>query len=258
MHEGDPADALFVVLSGRLQAFVGGRATPREMSRGQVFGEIGVLTGERRTAGVRALRDSELLVVPTGELDRLAGDDPGWLRRVARIVVDRLVAGPDPSDAERVLAVSFFGASGPGPAASLAAGVRDALGARWPTVLAGAADAPPPGERARWGHRLERSYRYVLYDAGTGPDAWQRWCAAQSDRVVVVADAGDRRPALPPALAGELEERGRSGAVTLVLVHPPTGRCRARWTPGARWWATCRSSTSGRGAGPTSPAWPAS
>ena len=68
MREGDPSDALFVLASGRLQVFVSsgaGESLVGEIGRGEVIGEMGVLTEEHRSATVRALRDSNLLRIPS-------------------------------------------------------------------------------------------------------------------------------------------------------------------------------------------------
>jgi NTE family protein len=219
IREGDPSDALYVVIHGRLQAF-GGGALGREMSRGHVVGEIGTLSSQPRTAGVRAVRDSELLALPLEEFDRLAELHPAWLRRVAEIVIDRLVAQEPHSEAERVLTLGIFAADDSGLAAEITDGLHGALSTHAPTVKRSAEDAPSLEERARWAHGLESTHRYVLYDATAHSEGWHRWCLNQSDRVILVADA--RRPPvdLPRFFVDELTQRVQSGTFTLVLVHP--------------------------------------
>ena len=65
LREGEPADGLYLVRSGRLQVR---RSAPDpddevvgEIGRGEVVGEAALLTERARTATVVALRDSELL-----------------------------------------------------------------------------------------------------------------------------------------------------------------------------------------------------
>src|SRR3954468_2517777 len=63
-REGDPADRLFFVVSGRLRVGVerdGGFQVVRLLGPGSAIGELAILTGSRRSASVRAVRDSELL-----------------------------------------------------------------------------------------------------------------------------------------------------------------------------------------------------
>src|SRR5258706_13667489 len=58
-HAGESGDAMFVVLSGRLRVtvpLVNGAETIREIARGESVGERALLTGEARSATVRANR----------------------------------------------------------------------------------------------------------------------------------------------------------------------------------------------------------
>src|SRR5690242_16928329 len=64
VREGDASDALFFVLSGRFTVHVGGADEPiAEVGPGQSIGEIGFFAGMPRTATVKALRDSSVLVI---------------------------------------------------------------------------------------------------------------------------------------------------------------------------------------------------
>ena len=63
-HQGDAADRLFFVVSGRLRVVVergGEQRLVRLVGPGAAIGELAVLTGTRRSASVQAIRDSELL-----------------------------------------------------------------------------------------------------------------------------------------------------------------------------------------------------
>lgn len=219
VREGDGAEALFVVVHGRLEA-VGPGATDKAMSRGHVIGEIGMLTGQARSVGVRALRDSELLALSKEEFDNLADAHPAWLRQAAQIVVDRLTSANQQPEPERVLTITMFRLDDALGSSEAVHGVVEMLTAAAPTIWRSANDAPPVEERARWSHELEGGYRYVLFDAGSGDEAWKRWCLRQSDRMVLVA-AADRPPTtLPPVVAGEIARRDGGVDVVLVLSHP--------------------------------------
>ncbi|MGE0453733.1 MAG: cyclic nucleotide-binding domain-containing protein [Vicinamibacteria bacterium] len=67
---GEPGDSLFILTSGGVRAYMrdkrGKHVQVREMSEGEFFGEMAVLTGNPRSATITAASDCELL-----ELDRL-------------------------------------------------------------------------------------------------------------------------------------------------------------------------------------------
>ena len=78
--DGEPADSLFVISSGRVKAFVKGaegryRAT-REMGEGEFFGEIAILYGRPRTATVTAAEPCELLELDRTTVETLAATRP--------------------------------------------------------------------------------------------------------------------------------------------------------------------------------------
>src|SRR5262245_66190875 len=59
MRQGEEADALYIVVSGRFEVRIAGRIEPvAEIGPGSPIGEIAFLAGGRRTATVTAARDS--------------------------------------------------------------------------------------------------------------------------------------------------------------------------------------------------------
>ncbi len=92
VRENDPGDALYVVVTGRLQA---GARLPSGSDRvfasytsGDCFGEMPLLSGETHWADVRALNDSVLLAIPRQAFDEVLKQDPrmavGFTRRLGR------------------------------------------------------------------------------------------------------------------------------------------------------------------------------
>lgn len=70
-RQGEPGDELFLIESGELEttaALGAGVARLGTMGPGEVFGEIAVLLGGRRTATVTALVDTRLWVLPRARL----------------------------------------------------------------------------------------------------------------------------------------------------------------------------------------------
>ncbi len=80
VRENDPGDALYVVVSRRLQAYTrlksGRDRVFATYCDGECFGEMPLLSGETHWANVRALNDSMLLKIPREDFDALVNRDP--------------------------------------------------------------------------------------------------------------------------------------------------------------------------------------
>jgi predicted acylesterase/phospholipase RssA/CRP-like cAMP-binding protein len=80
VRENDPGDALFAVVSGRLQAYTklksGRERVFATYCNGDCFGEMPLLSGETQWASVRALNDSVLLKIPREDFDAVVHRDP--------------------------------------------------------------------------------------------------------------------------------------------------------------------------------------
>lgn len=91
-RQGDVGHALYVVETGRLETVhevpgLEGEAE-RELGPGAVVGELALISGARRSRGVRARRDTTLLCVPGSDFEGLVETSPdftrGLLRQLAR------------------------------------------------------------------------------------------------------------------------------------------------------------------------------
>lgn len=92
-REGDPSDALFVIVEGEVSVQADG--PPRvEMSRlgaGGFLGEMALMTDQPRTATVVGVTNAELLRIDRHTLSRVLANHGDVLRAVLRFVRDRLV-----------------------------------------------------------------------------------------------------------------------------------------------------------------------
>jgi CRP/FNR family cyclic AMP-dependent transcriptional regulator len=91
--EGDDTDSLYVLLSGRVRAYVsaadGRELEVNRMGRGEYFGEV-TLDGGPRSASVAALEDCGCAVVPRAELNRLLQDVPEFGQHMIRKLAHRV------------------------------------------------------------------------------------------------------------------------------------------------------------------------
>ena len=197
----DPADHLYVVLSGRLQAVAEDGRVLREVGAGAALGELGLLTGSARSAGVRAVRDSRLLEIDAEQFTRLVEQDGRFALSVARELARQLQQSggfelPEP----RPSVFTILGAgAGAGDAGAVARELARALGG-WGTVatLDGAGLEPDAFPTAL--AEAESGFAHVLLVESVDP-AWHEFCRRQCDRLLVVA-SGRPPTTRPPALTG--------------------------------------------------------
>ena len=93
VQQGDAADAMYVVLEGTALVTVkteeGAEREVARLTRGEFFGEMALLTGEPRSAGVTALDDLAVLVIQKGALQGLLESRPDLVQEMAEIVEAR-------------------------------------------------------------------------------------------------------------------------------------------------------------------------
>ncbi|MDP1907073.1 MAG: cyclic nucleotide-binding domain-containing protein, partial [Hyphomicrobium sp.] len=93
VRQGDPADALYIVISGRFAVTLDGRRDVlTEIGPEQPIGEIAFLTGGTRTATVSAMRDSLVLRLGRAEFERISAKCPGIWRTLTVALSQRLAA----------------------------------------------------------------------------------------------------------------------------------------------------------------------
>jgi signal transduction histidine kinase len=93
LHEGDPGDSLFIVLDGELEVTKhhGRQDVLLSVYRaGQFFGEMALLEQAPRSASVRTLRESRLLMISQAAFQTLLSCSPSAPFKILRTVTSRL------------------------------------------------------------------------------------------------------------------------------------------------------------------------
>lgn len=86
--EDDFGYSLFLVVSGRLSVDAGGEVLA-EIGEGDCFGEVSLVTGQKRNATVTALETCELAKIMTWDFDVLLKEHPILARRIETIANER-------------------------------------------------------------------------------------------------------------------------------------------------------------------------
>ncbi len=238
--QGDPGDAVYLVVSGRLRlertetGTAGGAEGPRvagEVAPGESTGETSMLLGTTRTATARALRDTRLVRVPPDVAERHAP----FMARLARVVAQRSQRRGDGRGRGRSpRTFALLRLTPDAPLAAVAAGLAEGLDPHGGSAIVDrqaierAFDRPDVADTVRgeatalvlgdWLDHEERTHTHLLYLTDDTWTAWSERCVRQADRVVLVADTRS------PAVLDDVTERVRALApdtpVELFLVRP--------------------------------------
>ena len=93
VNEGDATDSLYVVLSGRVKAFVseedGREVVLSTVGVGDYFGEM-VLDGGARSASIMTLEPCRFFVIPRGDIEGLLDRNPAFARHLIRMLIGKV------------------------------------------------------------------------------------------------------------------------------------------------------------------------
>ena len=245
VRQGDTADALYIVLSGRFAVTQQGRRDPiTEIGPDQPIGEIAFLLGGPRTATVTAMRDSLVLGLGRKEFDELSAKYPTIWRTLTSTLAERLTAttafepaAPDPRP--RTITVINAGRT-PAPERFIAQ-LNSVFAAQAKTLVLDAAKAKKllskgveldSAEATQALNALESDYDYVIFIADPEMTPWSQKAIRHADLLLAIGThASDPTPNALEKLASEFLD---SDARRLVLLHPHrndiTGT--ARWLRG--------------------------
>jgi NTE family protein len=215
LAEGDPADTLYLLRTGRLGVFrrEANDQPPQFVGvirPGEPAGEMAMLAGGSHTADVVALRDSEVLALPREAFFEAARTEPDLMVELARLVIqrarDRRTGGGEPS-------VFGFVSARPRPIRAFieriaAAIVQDGFSCK---VI----DESALSSAAEWLSRVEDDHDFVLYVAEMDQPAWAALCARQVDRLFVIGQCLLAPPNRPMPHTGAPDAQRRTDLILL-------------------------------------------
>ncbi|QUR68738.1 patatin-like phospholipase family protein [Mycobacterium spongiae] len=219
-HVGDPSDAIYIVDSGRFAAVGADGQIIRVMASGDSIGDLGVIAGAARSAGVRALRDGVVWKIAADTFTKVLARAPRLQSAMLQAMAGMLQESRSASISQRprVIGVLSTGDTAAIPTA-------DAIVTRLGSYGRAAVVAPPVDATAEvpsyaylveaFSEVLDRAERdndwvLVVADRGSG-DNWRRFVAAQGDRLVVLVD----QPRPPDSF--ELVSQGPVHLVTCMV-----------------------------------------
>jgi NTE family protein len=212
-HQGDASDSLYLLIRGRLQVWLeadGTQAleTPRLIGRvtpGDSVGEIGLLTGSVRSAGIRAIRDSRLIRITRHTFDRLSENHPSLVMKLAGRAAALVQKSPPSSGSTRNLStVALLPLDGTQRSLDFCRELVAQLSSFGDTrhLTHGglqAAGAPVddlkeveevPEQLVQWVESLEDESRLVVFQCEPEVCQWTHFALRQADLIILVGEAG--------------------------------------------------------------------
>lgn len=248
-RQGDRGEALFFLVRGRLQVWVEPAAGEEGESRlmgevvpGETVGEVSLLSDVRRSASIRAIRDSLLIRIDRDSFNRLARTHPALILKLAGNVAEllqRRTAGKTQASRglKTICLLPLADGAGlddfcDGLVRALESGRHtitispDTLAAHGAPESAHAAalnrsDTSVPEALRNWLADREDHHEFVIYRCRAGESGWSRFAVRQSDIVLLIAANGE--PAQPVRWAPPAPTGAHSAGAqrALILVHRP-------------------------------------
>lgn len=238
-RKGDPGDGMYIVVTGRLQIFViddnGQEHLHSEAGPGEIVGEIALITQEKRSATIYAIRETNVVKLPTTVFEQLINKYPKLMIEITRMIMRRqeqmLVGNVHKSRSYNYVIVplsknlslqdllvqlglemTFFGNT-----LVLDAHRFDQIYG-YVTASQTTQEDPLSFVINKCLTDLAARYKYLIYVADYGWTPWTQRVVSQADRVLLVASAKDS------AEIREVEEIIRNRydkvRVELILLHP--------------------------------------
>lgn len=223
-RQNDPGDSLYLLVRGRLQVWIDNNGVALdvdgsnarkpvnahllgEIVPGDSVGELSLLTGEKRSAGIKAIRDSLVIKITRSAFEKLGEIHPGLIIRLAGSIASVLQkrtaeAVPAGRSLKTVTVVSLNNSARTnefcgdlvadmgryGPTLAL---TPNNLGECNAPIKQLPVNEPVPDQLKSWLQDREDDHRFVVYQCQTVSSPWTKFALRQSDIVICVADALD-------------------------------------------------------------------
>jgi predicted acylesterase/phospholipase RssA/CRP-like cAMP-binding protein len=245
-HQGDQESDLYLLVSGRLQVCVpdktGGERKAAEIKRGEIVGEMAMFTGDKRTASIYAMRDSDLVRISREAFERIIASHPNIMMYFIQFIVKRMQAMSAVAQrGEKTLNIAVIPGSIDAPLTEFTRRLVEPLSLHGKTLhlsseivdrhwgisgMAQESGTDPNGIRLNaWLDEQESKFTNIVYEADPAHTSWTTRCLQYADRVMIVARAeADPEPGeLEQALFASDSDLNRVHRI-LVLVHPDGSR----------------------------------
>ncbi len=212
-RQGDPGDSLYFLIRGRLQVWLeteDNNKSPQmlgEMLPGESVGEVGLISGDLRSASMKAVRDSMLIKINQQLFEQLVQSHPGLVLKIANNVAKLLqqrTGARDPATSS-MKTISITPLADDQKIKQFYEDFTQHFAEQSSIVLVSPetlSELGAPGENfnqdnelsielKNWISDLEDRYEYVIFQCQAKENYWSRFVERQSDIMLLVADADE-------------------------------------------------------------------
>ncbi|KAK6196270.1 hypothetical protein SNE40_001523 [Patella caerulea] len=269
-RQGDTADCVYIILTGRLRTVItlvgGKKELVGEYGRGELVGIVEVLTQTERATTAFAVRDTEIAKLPSELLNVIKRKYPQIVTRLIHLLGERILGNlqsrntvtlgdsmpfaPNPATRPTVTnlaTVAVLPVSDDVPLTNFTLELQHALnGIGLTTRLSSDIVKTRLGSQAldsvnefrlfSWLSQQEDLHRMVLYQCDVGHSKWNKYCMRQADCIVIVG-LGHKEPTVG-IVEKQLENVAVRAQKELVLLHKEdaeTPRRTVEWLNSRGW-----------------------
>lgn len=238
-RQGDDGSSLYLLVRGRLHVLLedSNQIEPRllgEVVAGESVGEVGLLSGDKRSAGIRAIRDSLLIRINRSSFEHLSAEHPALIMNLASHVARLLQRTSSGASAARQFnTISLVPLSDTDRCEGFRQELEQSLGTYGRTLSLPANSLnnwveSKPGDLAQdgipdglqfWFHQQEAEHRFVVFHCETNDSPWTRFAMRQSDLVIFIADSKDSATISDWETRLQTDKSTATGRQALVLLQ---------------------------------------
>ena len=236
-RQDEQPDGAYVLVSGTMNVSVLGENNEvRDVAllrQGEIVGELSLITHEKRSATVTAVRDCELFRIDADIFDRVSERYPRIMLGIHKTISKRL---RDNIPGKQALAnssnIALVSAAPDIELSEIANSLYESLNQysntivlsrtsteqylKRPNIMHSHTGEPGNTRLVQWLNNQESRYDHILYQADSGWNPWTRRCIRQADHVLIVADP--ERPNVSAQLVEHLSQSRQQWS--LLFTHP--------------------------------------
>ncbi|AXR69417.1 patatin-like phospholipase family protein [Leptospira mayottensis] len=212
LKQGGIGDSMYILVSGRLSWTVRSKneeiLAQGELGKGDIIGEMSLLSGDKRSATVVALRTSQVVRISREDFRMSFANSPEALFQITGTIVHRLSTERNQSyrKANSVRTVSVFPLNSIGSSEDFFYSLQNGLKNFGKSILVdynvfikkiGLSEPNKNSEKTNvyrirdlvnWFYDLEKNYDKLIFKTDIHNPGWRETCFRQSDRILVLID----------------------------------------------------------------------